>query len=439
VALLVTMAESVGNILAHLPGNLVWDCIADLSGDILASLPWDIPAHLLGDIIAHLFGEWDGHLPGHLVAHLPWNCIAHLPGDGVADLPGDGVADSLGDGSGGVNALGVRNWEAPGLRHQTGVLDWPLVADTLDLGVAPGGRVGDGSKSDSHWSSDVLGFSLSLGLGIGFGLSFGITLVLLDWVGKGGQRSNGWDASNCGSLEGQWSSIQLGEWGWNGSGNCRGSSKWYRGTNNGLDSNIAVNSNQGSLLAVLCLDVMALVNDGSLNNWDRFGDALLAGGGGTLPVRHLTDNWVADLLGDSVADLFGNGVANLLGDSVADVVVLGPGSGLSDVMADLFWDGGALGVRDGCAHSLGDSVALLGGGHVPDSLADGVSLRLVLVGVGSGVGPGMSPSVSSVASIAVSTPVASVIFAVVSRGISFRLTQGQWCNKAQKHQVLIHF
>jgi len=56
----------------------------------------------------------------------------------------------------------------------------------------------------------------------------------------------------------------------------------------------------------------------------------------------------------------------------------------------------------------------------------------------------MSPGVTPITSMAVAvtlvaSAVTSVISAIVSCGISFWLTQGQWCNKAQEYQVLIHF
>merc|ERR1719309_13761 len=68
--------------------------------------------------------------------------------------------------------------------------------------------------------------------------------------------------------------------------------------NHTTSNNIALNSNQSSpgLSAGLGGDVMALFNDGSINNLVRFSDAVLASGGGTLLVGHLLDNVFADLL-----------------------------------------------------------------------------------------------------------------------------------------------
>merc|ERR1719228_500921 len=62
--------------------------------------------------------------------------------------------------------------------------------------------------------------------------------------------------------------------------------------NHTTSNNIALNSNQSSpgLSAGLGGDVMALFNDGSINNLMRFSDAVLASGGGALLVGHLLDN-----------------------------------------------------------------------------------------------------------------------------------------------------
>merc|ERR1712121_479103 len=123
--------------------------------------------------------------------------------------------------------------------------------------------------------------------------------------------------------------------------------------NHTTSNNIALNSNQCSpgLSAGLGGDVMALFNDGSINNLVRFSDALFLG------------HSVANLFGHGVADLLLDGVADLLVDSVADLVV----PGFADVV-ELSLE---LGLGDSFAHLLWDGSTLLGGGHIVDSLTDG--------------------------------------------------------------------
>merc|ERR1712055_357936 len=143
-------------LVANLSGNLV--------GHSLAHLPWDIPAGLSGDL--------ERHLPGNLAALLLWHAVALLLGDAVALLLGNVVADLLGHavahllrniiayglgyGYGSVNALGLRDLGAPWAGNQAGLLDWPLVADTLDLSLTPWGTSEDGISK--MW----LGISLTL-------------------------------------------------------------------------------------------------------------------------------------------------------------------------------------------------------------------------------------------------------------------------------------
>merc|ERR1712055_1254690 len=239
-------------LVANLSGNLV--------GHSLAHLPWDIPAGLSGDL--------ERHLPGNLAALLLWHAVALLLGDAVALLLGNVVADLLGHavahllrniiayglgyGSGSVNALGLRDLGAPWAGNQAGLLDWPLVADTLDLSLTPWGTSEDGTSK--MW--------------------LGISLTFAE-MSESPHSSQSMDTS-------------------------KGCS-----TSNRLNSNIALNSNQSSpgLSTVLGGDVCALVNKGCINNWVRFSNAVLASGCGTLLVRNLLDNISADLLRLIVADL----------------------------------------------------------------------------------------------------------------------------------------
>ena len=162
--------SSADNILANLPG--------DLLGHRLAHLPWDVPAGLSGDLDGNLTGDLVALLPGHITAFLPGDSGALLPWDGLALLPwhslalllGDIVADGLRDSPGGVDTLGLRNWEAPLLGDQAGLLDWPVVADTSDLCLAPRGgtnNLGIGltlAKSPQTTESSKSGISgISLG------------------------------------------------------------------------------------------------------------------------------------------------------------------------------------------------------------------------------------------------------------------------------------
>ena len=56
-----------GSLMAHFPGNLVWDGSAHLPGNALADLPGDSDWHLSGNLVANL--------PGHGVA----DGIGHRP------------------------------------------------------------------------------------------------------------------------------------------------------------------------------------------------------------------------------------------------------------------------------------------------------------------------------------------------------------------------
>jgi len=397
---LVTEVKDYGNtrlpasvdssVLANLPGNLV--------GHGLAHLPWLIPAGLSGDLVGHLSGNLVALLPGDGGALLTWDGTALLPWDGVALLLGDGGALGVGNGPGGVNALGLWDLGTSWALNNAGVGDGLLVADTPDLSLTPWGNA-DGQ---------------------GFGL--GLTLAEMSKSSHSSQ--------SVGTSEGSSSSNTT-----NGS------------ADNTTTDNVTLNSNNSSLCAVLGLDVMALFDDGSLGDWVRFGDTLLAGGGGALLVGHLPDEVLADLLGPGVADLLGDGVALLFRDGVADLF----GSGVADVVKL----GLVLGLADSVAHPVGDGGALLGVAHVvdgpagwghpdggchPDGRCHPNGGCVPGNGRGTQVKPSVAPGSSRMATVStISSPAVSIVSAVVSRGISLWLTQGQGCDEGEENQKLIHF
>merc|ERR1719244_816458 len=110
--------------------------VANLSGYLvrhsLAHLPWDIPAGLSGYLEWLLLGNVIADLLGHAVTHLLRNIIAY----------------GLGNSPGSVNTLGLGDLGAPWAGNKAGLLDWPLVADTLDLSLTPWGTSGDGTSKN---------------------------------------------------------------------------------------------------------------------------------------------------------------------------------------------------------------------------------------------------------------------------------------------------
>jgi hypothetical protein len=354
------VANLSGNLVGHSLAHLPWDIPAGLSGDLERHLPGNLAALLHGNAVAFLFGD--------IVALLLWHAVALLLGDAVALLLGNVVADLLGhavahllrniiayglrNGSGSVNALGLRDLGAPWAGNQAGLLDWPLVADTLDLSLTPWGTSEDGTSK--MW----LGISLTLAK-----------------MSESPHSSQSMDTSKGRSTS-------------NGSTSKRTTSNGT--SNNRLNGNIVLNSNQSSpgLSTVLRGDVCALVNKGRINNWVRFSDTVLTSGCGTLLVGHLLDNISADLLRLSVADLlrfgvahffihsvanlFGHGVTNLLIDSVTDLLIDSVANLLVTGVANVVVLSLVLGFGDSVAHPVGDSSALLGGGHIKDGFADGL-------------------------------------------------------------------
>jgi len=423
--------SSADNILANLPG--------DLLGHRLAHLPWDVPAGLSGDLDGNLTGDLVALLPGHITALLPWDSGALLPWDGLALLPwhsvalllGDIVADGLGDGPGGVDALGLGNWEAPLLGDKAGLLDWPVVADAPDLGLAPWGSAGNGSDSASDES------------GISFRLSLSLTLA----------QTKGPHATKSSK-----SSVTRGS---NGSSSSN-SSTTNGSTNNRLDCNLALNSNQSSLGTVLSLDVLALFNNGGVNNRDRLGDTLLASVCGTLLVGDLLDNVAANFLRDGVADLVGHCVANLVGHSVANLLIHCVANFVGNGVADVVVLSLVLGLSNSVALAVPDSSALLGGGHVVDCPADRLgdcdggrgncyggnphswgnchSWGSPGNGWGTQIESCVAPGSCAMASISIATPAGSIVAAVeTSCSISLWLAQSQGCSEGENSQKRVHF
>jgi len=336
----------------------------------------------------------------------------------MALLLGDIVADGLGDGPGGVNTLGLGNWEAPLLGDKASLLDWPVVADTPDLGLAPWGGMGNGSNAASN----------------DLGISFSISLTLDD-------------AKSPHTTE---SSITRGSDGRSSSNN----STTNGGANNRLNCNLALNSNQSSLSTLLSLDVLALFNNSSINNRDRLGDALLASGCGALLVWDLLDNVAANLLGDSVADLVGHSVANLVSDSIADLLVHRVANFVRNRVADIVILSLVLGLGNSVALTVSDSSALLSCGHIIDCPADRLghcnggdphswgnchSWGSPGNGWSAQVEPCVAPGTCAMASISIATPPSSIVPAVeTSSRISFWLAKSQGCNEGENSNKRVH-
>jgi len=336
----------------------------------------------------------------------------------MALLLGDIVADGLGDGPGGVNTLGLGNWEAPLLGDKASLLDWPVVADTPDLGLAPWGGMGNGSNAASN----------------DLGISFSISLTLDD-------------AKSPHTTE---SSITRGSDGRSSSNN----STTNGGANNRLNCNLALNSNQSSLSTLLSLDVLALFNNSSINNRDRLSDTLLASGCGALLVWDLLDNVAANLLGDSVADLVGHSVANLVSDSIADLLVHRVANFVRNRVADIVILSLVLGLGNSVALTVSDSSALLSCGHIIDCPADRLghcnggdphswgnchSWGSPGNGWSAQVEPCVAPGTCAMASISIATPPSSIVPAVeTSSRISFWLAKSQGCNEGENSNKRVH-
>jgi len=141
--------------------------------------------------MAHLPGLLVAHLPGLIMADLPGDRDGDLPGDLVAYLLGDSVADSVGDVPDDVGALGLRDLGADWPLDQALLLDWDLLAHTVNLSLAGGGS--------SKGSSPEWGKTDNTGMGgnqvLGISLSISITLVLLDGVWESSQGSGGSESS----------------------------------------------------------------------------------------------------------------------------------------------------------------------------------------------------------------------------------------------------
>merc|ERR1712168_489221 len=362
-------------LVANLSGNLVGNSLAHLPWDGGASLSGDLEGHLLGNLGALLPGDGVACLLGNIVALLLWHAVALLLGDAVAlllghivaHLLGDIIADGLGNSPGGVNALGLGNLGALWARNQTGLLDGLLVADTLGMGHTPASTSKD-LTSEKTW----LGISITLAkMSMSESPHSSQSMDTSKGSSTGDSTSSNSTSSDKTSSDSTSSNSTV----------CDSTTGNNATRNNATSNNIALNSNQSSpgLSAGLGGDVMALFNDGSINNLVRFSDAVLASGGSTLLVGHLLDNVFADLLRFCVAFFLGHGVANLFGHGVADLLLDGVADLLIDSVADLVVPGFAdvvelsleLGLGDSFAHLLWDGSTLLGGGHIVDSLTDG--------------------------------------------------------------------
>jgi len=357
---LVLVAVS-GDVLADLPGNLVWD--------LSAVFLWHTGALLAGNL------EWN--LSSDLGALLPW----HVSADGVDDVPDGGHAVGLGDGG----ALG-------GLDHAL-LLDWDLLADALDLALASGSNANSVSADGSIGSESVNGLGVSLG--------FGISLTLVhgnggweSWGTGGGEQVSGNWASGSNGADGSWGNSGWDDsWGDTGWDNTGWNSVWLSNDGSGwvgnmLDLDLTLDTNQLSLLADLVFNILALFNVSDVGDGVGFVDTDLLVPGGTLLVWDLAGDWAALLLGH-------------LG---ACGIEFGPELSLADGSASLLVGGGALSGVGGIVHSL----------------ANGVGHRLALVAVRLGVAvASVVPLVTAMISVASS--VTSVVTAVVTTGLGVSL------------------
>merc|ERR1719443_1036900 len=194
------------------------------------------------------------------MADLPGNRDGDLPGDLVADLLGDSVADDVG-------ALGLRDLGADWPLDQALLLDWDLLAHTVNLGLAGGGS---SKRSSPEWGkTNNTGSGGNQVLGISVSISLSITLVLLDGVWESSQGSGGSESSskassgsrdleassNGGETANNGACVEASVKGNGGSGNGWGSvdssDSW--GGSNRLDLDITLNSNQLGLPAHLGL------------------------------------------------------------------------------------------------------------------------------------------------------------------------------------------
>merc|ERR1711931_134354 len=147
------VSSAIANILANLSGYLVRHRLAHLPCNIMAGLSWDLKGNLARNLVALFPWHRGTLLLGHAVTFLLWNIVT----DGLWDSPG------------GVDTLGLWDLSAPWARNQAGLLDWPIVADTPDLGLAPWCSMCNGGNSCGNGGNDVLGISLWLSISPTFG------------------------------------------------------------------------------------------------------------------------------------------------------------------------------------------------------------------------------------------------------------------------------
>jgi len=392
-------------LVAHLPGDLVWDLDAVLLGNLDAVLFWDLDAVLLWDL--------DAVLLGNLLADLPGNGEWDLLGDLVAHLLGHGGASGLDDIPDDVSALGVGHVGADGSLDGAWGLDWNLAALTVNLDSASwsssshsDGSVGSSQTGNSDGSGGVVRsnkrgtgsvavdseeerwISLSLGLGLSLALdnagdswdgqasgskwrgdAKGKTALSNSQSWLSDKTSSGLSHSNSCGLGNGAGSDGTGSDGTSSDGGLSNSDSW---------SGSALNTDQLSLLMStnLSVDVLALFGVGGVDDGAGVVDTLLDVLGGALLVGDLAGDWGALGLGDGVADGVDLGLVLSLGDGVAG---LGVGGG-----ALVGVRGGALVVVGGGALVIVSGGALGGVGGVVHSLADGMRLLLVRVGGGGG-------------------------------------------------------
>jgi len=335
-----------------------------VGSDVLADLPWDFVWDLLTVFL------WDA------VAFLAWNLDWDLSSDLGALLSGHVGAGGLDDVPDCGHALGLGNRGAPWSLDDALGLNWNLLADAFNLALAYW------SMANGIRSGDVTVEGLGVSLGLCLGLSVSLTLVQVGntWSDGGNESagdragSNSWGGDSMGG-----DSMGCDSWG----GDSDGS--WL--VSNVLNIHLALNSDQLSFLADLGLNVLALLDEGGVDNGVGLVDASLLVPGGALFVGHLASD----------------GVAPLLGHGGAGSVELGSELSLGDGLASLLVSSGALGRVAGLV----------------DSLADWVRPVLVAVRLGVAAVTAVWLAVTSV--VAVCAPVATVVAAVVTAGLCVSL------------------
>lgn len=360
------------DLLTDLPGNLVWD--------LCAVLPWDLSAHLTWDF------EWD------------------LSGDLFAVFTGNFSASSLSNVSDKVLALSSWNVVASWSLDKTLGLNWNLLADAINLGLASwcdGETSGVWSTGNCNtvWNTE----ELSISIGLGFGFAF-VDASDGDWSNAGGDwggnTGENWAGNTgeswAGSTGENWTGVSSdGDWG----GDTTDGNGWL---GNVLDSDLTLDTDQMSLFAVPSFDISALISVSGVDDSVALGVANLLVMSGTSPVWNLTSHWVA---------------LSLAG-GVASGVELGSDLSFGNSLASLFVSLCAFGAVSG----------------IVDSLANW--MRSVLMDIRSGRAVA-SPPVTAVTSMTTVAVLTTVSISWIS--LSLWLANGQWGDQAQQNQILVHF